>query len=187
MLEAVKVSKAFEGKQVIQDFSFHFKQGGRYGLMGPSGCGKTTLLNLLMGLLKPDSGQIKGVQHRRFSAVFQEDRLLEPLTAYANVHLITKTDRSLIENLLLDLGIPKESLDQPVSEYSGGMKRRVALCRALLADYDVLILDEPNKGLDDETRARAISLVDEMTQGQTVIRVTHDQHELAGSERVELG
>ena len=172
---------------MIRDFSFHFMKGGRYGLMGPSGCGKTTLLNLLMGLIKPDSGRIKGLHRCRFSVVFQEDRLLEPLTAYANVRLVSKIDQSLIEKLLLELGIPPESMEQPVSAYSGGMKRRVALCRALLADYDVLILDEPYKGLDEETRARVITIVEEMTRGKTVILVTHDASELAGYERVELG
>lgn len=186
MLEAVKVNKSFEGKPVIRDFSFHFEKAKRYGIMGPSGCGKTTLLNLLMGLVKPDAGQIRGQHRLRFSAVFQENRLLEPLTAYANVRLVTQTDRSLIEELLVELGIPAESLEQPVASYSGGMKRRVALCRALLAEYDLLLMDEPYKGLDEETRARVLTVVDRMTRGRTVILVTHDAEECAGYERIEL-
>ena len=185
MLEAVKLSKSFEGKQVISQFSQGFENGVRYCLMGPSGCGKTTLLNLLMGLVKPDSGKVKadGV---RFSAVFQENRLLDQMTAAANVALVSQSSREEIETLLRELGIDDESLPQPVSTYSGGMKRRVALCRALLAEYDVLILDEPYKGLDEDTRAKVMRIVARYTQGKTVILVTHDREETEGYTPIEL-
>ena len=185
MLEAIKLSKSFEGKQVISQFSQGFESGVRYCLMGPSGCGKTTLLNLLMGLVKPDSGKVKadGV---RFSAVFQENRLLDQMTAAANVALVSQSSREEIETLLRELGIDDESLPQPVSTYSGGMKRRVALCRALLAEYDVLILDEPYKGLDEDTRAKVMRIVARYTQGKTVILVTHDREETEGYTPIEL-
>lgn len=185
MLEAVKLSKSFEGKQVISQFSHGFESGVHYCLMGSSGCGKTTLLNLLMGLVKPDSGKVKadGV---RFSAVFQENRLLDQMTAAANVALVSQSSREEIETLLRELGIDDESLPQPVSTYSGGMKRRVALCRALLAEYDVLILDEPYKGLDEDTRAKVMRIVARCTQGKTVILVTHDREETEGYTPIEL-
>lgn len=185
MLEAVDVSKAFDGKQVVSHFTHGFENGVHYCLMGPSGCGKTTLLNLLMGLVKPDSGKIKadGV---RFSAVFQEDRLLKQMTAAANVALVSSAPREKIEDLLRKLGIDEESLPQPVGTYSGGMKRRVALCRALLAEYDVLILDEPYKGLDEETRAGVMQIVARSTEGKTVILVTHDREEARGYIPIEL-
>ena len=88
--------------------------------------------------------------------------------------------------LLLELGIPPESLSQPVSTFSGGMKRRVALCRALLAEYDVLTLDEPYKGLDEDTRARVMRLVDVHTRGRTVILVTHAAEEAMGYDLIHL-
>ncbi|MBQ8536546.1 MAG: ATP-binding cassette domain-containing protein, partial [Clostridia bacterium] len=131
MLEAVNLCKSFEGKPVITGFSQKFLPGVHYGLMGPSGCGKTTLLNLLMGLLKPDNGEIKG--RPKLSAVFQEDRLLEHMTAHGNIRLVCNAPDEAIAQMLLSLGLPEESLTQPVAEYSGGMKRRVALARALLA------------------------------------------------------
>jgi len=185
MLEAVNLSKAFDGKKVINGFSRRFESGVHYCLTGPSGCGKTTLLNLLMGLVKPDSGKVKA-DAARFSAVFQEDRLLEQMTAAANVALVSPASRQEIESLLRELGIDDESLPQPVSTYSGGMKRRVALCRALLAEYDVLILDEPYKGLDEETRAKAMQIVAHYTEDKTVLLVTHDREEAEGYTPIEL-
>ena len=88
--------------------------------------------------------------------------------------------------ITLALGIPSESLSLPVSAFSGGMKRRVALCRALLAEYDVLTLDEPYKGLDEETRARVMRLVEAHTAGRTVILVTHTLEEAGGYELIRL-
>ena len=179
MLEAVNVSKAYDGRPVIRDFSARFVPGSHTCLMGPSGCGKTTLLRLLMGLEAPDSGQIRIPEGTRFSAVFQEDRLL-------NVRLAARASIAQAAELLLELGIPPESLSQPVSTFSGGMKRRVALCRALLAEYDVLTLDEPYKGLDEDTRARVMRLVDVRTRGRTVILVTHAAEEAAGYDLIHL-
>ena len=186
MLEAINVSKGFDGRPVIRDFSARFLPGSRTCLMGPSGCGKTTLLRLLMGLETPDGGQIRIPKGTRFSAVFQEDRLLNRLTAAANVRLAARVPAAQAEELLLALGIPLESLSLPVSAFSGGMKRRVALCRALLAEYDVLTLDEPYKGLDEETRARVMRLVEAHTAGRTVILVTHTLEEAGGYELIRL-
>ena len=186
MLEAVNVSKAYDGRPVIRDFSARFGPGSHTCLMGPSGCGKTTLLRLLMGLEAPDSGQIRIPEGTRFSAVFQEDRLLNRLTAAANVRLAARASITQAAELLLELGIPPESLSQPVSTFSGGMKRRVALCRALLAEYDVLTLDEPYKGLDEDTRAKVMRLVDVYTRGRTVILVTHAAEEAMGYDLIHL-
>ena len=187
MLEAVNVSKSFDGREVLRHFSVKLEDGGRYCLMGPSGCGKTTLLNLMMGLLKPDSGAIRMPAGTKLSAVFQENRLLDQMTAAANVALVSPAPRAQIEALLLQLGLDEESLTLPVSAFSGGMKRRVALCRALLAEFDILFLDEPYKGLDEETRARVMALVNERTRGKTVLLVTHDREETDGYTPISLG
>ena len=184
-MEAVNLSKSYDGKPVLQGCSFRLKEGGRYALMGPSGSGKTTLLRLLMGLEKPDGGRVIAPKGLRISAVFQEDRLLEQMTAAANVCLAAPVTKEQAEKLLLRLGIEPESLSVPVSAYSGGMKRRTALCRALLAEYDVLFLDEPYKGLDEATRQIAMQIVVEMTAGKTVVLVTHDESEAAGYEKIQ--
>ena len=180
MLEAIQLTKAFKGQTVLSGFSARLEKGGHYCLMGASGSGKTTLINILLGLMKPDSGAVRRAPDLKMSAVFQEDRLLEQLTAAANIALVSKASGAQIEKLLLQLGIPAESLPQPVSAYSGGMKRRVALARALLAEYDVLFLDEPYKGLDEETRSAVMAIVREYTQGKTVLLITHDKTETDG-------
>ena len=180
MLEAVNITKAFDGQTVLNGFSARLEKGRHYCLMGASGSGKTTLINLLLGLIKPDSGSIRRAPDLKMSAVFQEDRLLEQMTAAANVALVSKAPAAQIEQLLLQLGIPAESLPQPVSAYSGGMKRRVALARALLAEYDVLFLDEPYKGLDEETRQTVMQIVQACTRDKTVLLITHDKAETEG-------
>ncbi|MBE5802755.1 MAG: ABC transporter ATP-binding protein [Clostridiales bacterium] len=186
MLEAINLSKSFDEKAVISDFSYRFEPGSRYALMGPSGCGKTTLLNLLMGLLKPDSGSVRKADDLRISAVFQENRLLDSMTAYNNIRLVCQATTQEVTQLLLKLGIEEDSLSQPVSTYSGGMKRRVAIARALLADYDVLMLDEPYKGLDEETRQQVIDTVQSMTEGKTVLLITHTPSETNGYTLIQM-
>ncbi len=186
MIEMKNVSIAFDGKKVLENVSLRLEDGVHYCLMGPSGCGKTTLFNLLLGLLKPDSGIILRTPDLKMSAVFQEDRLLEHATAYANIALVSKVCKQEAEALLKELGIPEESLSQPVSTYSGGMKRRAALARALLAEYDVLFMDEPYKGLDEDTRASVTRTVARFTNGKTVLLITHDREDTAGYTPITL-
>ena len=108
------------------------------------------------------------------------------MTAAANVMLVSPASPEQIDALLCELGIDGESLQVPVSAFSGGMKRRVALCRALLADYDVLFLDEPYKGLDEALRARVMNIVRERTRGKTVLLVTQDRDEADGFSPIQL-
>ncbi len=154
--------------------------------MGPSGSGKTTLLNLLMGLEAPDSGQLRMPNGLKISAVFQENRLIEGMTAAANIRLVADVSTGRIHQFLMELGIEADSLPQPVRAYSGGMKRRVAIARALLSQYDVLLLDEPYKGLDEETRQQVTQVVSRMTAGKTVLLVTHDPEDVEEHELILL-
>ena len=143
--------------------------------MGPSGCGKTTLLRILLGLETADAGTITGLEGRRMSAVFQEDRLCENVSAVSNLRLVNPAlSRRAAEAALTELGLG-EALSQPVREFSGGMKRRVAILRALLAEFDLLLADEPFKGLDEETKRQTMAYFAEHTRGKTVILVTHEE------------
>ena len=186
MIRINKLCKSYDGKPVLDGLELHLEKGQRYALMGASGSGKTTLLNLLMGLESPDSGEIVMEPSLRISAVFQENRLLEMMTAEANIRLVAPEAAATANELLLALGIDADSLSQPVKTYSGGMKRRVAIARALLADYDILLLDEPYKGLDEDTRQQVIETVERMTAGKTVLMVTHDPEDAAGHRLIEL-
>lgn len=176
------LSKAFGNKQVLKNLNMTLRSGETTCIMAPSGAGKTTLLRILMGLERADSGSVTGLEKRKFSAVFQEERLCENMTAQDNIRLITPTlaGQTVIQEMNR-LGLADCS-SQPVSELSGGMRRRVSILRALLAEYDVLFLDEPFKGLDDALKEQVMAYVKEKTNGKTVIFVTHDRSEASALE-----
>jgi NitT/TauT family transport system ATP-binding protein len=145
--------------------------------MAPSGMGKTTLLRIMMGLEKPDSGKISGMDGLKISAVFQEDRLCEYLNPIANIGLVnSKLTKDEILSALESFGLI-ECAYRRTSKLSGGMKRRVAILRALLAEYDIMFMDEPFKGLDTGTKDVVISEILSRTKGKTIIFVTHDIEE----------
>ena len=169
------VDKRFGEKVVFADFSLRLLSGSLTVIMGPSGCGKTTLLNMLMGLTEPDNGRIEGVPSRK-AAVFQEDRLCEPFNALANVRMVCapNVDDSLIQSHLTQLGLA-ERLSVPVKNLSGGMRRRVAIARAMLADAEIILMDEPFKGLDDKLKFETMDYVKQHRNHRTLIMVTHDR------------
>ena len=148
---------------------------------------ETTLLRLILGLETPDGGEIAGVPARR-AAVFQEDRLCPQLTALENVLLTAgrKKEREA-RDLLARLGLG-ESLAIPAAELSGGMRRRCALARSLCAESDLLVLDEPFKGLDEANRRAAMDAVRALSGDKTVLLVTHDaaEAEFFGGNRLSV-
>ena len=161
------VCKSFDGRPVLSEVCFTFPAGEVSAIFGRSGCGKTTLVRILLGL--PAS---------RRAAVFQENRLLEDRTVRYNIALVCppRAPDALIKRHLSEVGLEGE-LSRPVRELSGGMKRRVALVRALIAAPQFLTLDEPFKGMDPATRAMAAGYVLRHRQGATTILVTHDAQE----------
>lgn len=180
------VTKRFGGHTVFENFTLALPTGKVSCLMGPSGSGKTTLLRMLMGLERPDGGKISAIHPQ--SVVFQEDRLLEHLSAPGNLRMLTGRARQERGLELLDrLGLG-DALDKPVRSFSGGMKRRVAIARALLADYELLLMDEPFKGLDASAREQAARIILDENAGRTLVLVTHDKVEasLLGAQVFEL-
>ena len=170
------ICKKYGEKTVLQDVSFVFPGGRRTCIMGPSGCGKTTLLRIILGLETSDAGTMTG-RPERLSAVFQENRLFEDFSALSNVAAVcSKEDKGKIEEHLTALGLG-DSLTKPVRTLSGGMKRRVAIARAVLAPGELMILDEPFTGLDKDTKAVVLEYLKTHTQGRTLILVTHDPAE----------
>lgn len=170
------IHKRYGEKVVLRDFSTRFPAGTCTCIMGPSGCGKTTLLRLILGLEEADGGTISG---RRFpmSAVFQENQLFEDFSALSNVSAVcARGSRQEAARQLSALGLAG-SLHAPVRTLSGGMKRRVAIARAVLAPGELLILDEPFTGLDRDTKAVVLDYLKAHTQGRTLILVTHDPAE----------
>ena len=169
------VSKSFGEKVVLRDFSLEVAEGERVCLLGPSGGGKTTLLHLIAGLIEPDSGEIARPEGK-ISIVFQEYRLLPWLTAEENITETTGCPKALARELLTAMELGEEADGYP-EDFSGGMKQRVSIARALARDSSLLLLDEPFKGLDEGLRERVIREVDRYAAGRTVLLVTHDRAE----------
>ena len=171
-LHIKNLCKSFDGRPVLENVSFTAGPGVTC-VMAPSGSGKTTLLRILLGLERPDSGSVP--RDVRWSAVFQENRLLEHLDAMGNLRFVlgADLDKPAADALLAELGLG-DTAGKPVREFSGGMKRRLALARALLAPSDALALDEPFTGLDEENRSRCLALIRRAAEEKPVLLVTHD-------------
>lgn len=174
-----KISKSYGSKRVLSDFSETIPYEKTTVIMGESGCGKTTLINIIMGLEKPDSGDISGIPER-FTAVFQEDCLCEDFSAVSNIRAVTgkKLSKVEISEALGRFGLTAKDVSCPVRELSGGMKRRVAIARAILGDGKLIIMDEPFKGLDEGTRQTVIEHVRRETESRTLIVITHSPEEV---------
>lgn len=176
MITVKNLTKHYDHKKVIDDLNVVLEDGRITTLMGASGCGKTTFAMMLLGLVKPDSGTIEGLENKRLSAVFQEDRLVEHLSALANIRLVLKKDVSDIDiqKQLAAVELEDELIRKPVSQLSGGEKRRVTIVRAMMAESDFICLDEPFKGLDAETKEKVMEYVKRNLDGKTVLLITHD-------------
>lgn len=166
------VSKSFDGKPVLCHFTLPLPVGVT-ALMGPSGCGKSTAGKLLLSLLWPEEGTVSAPG--KCAAVFQEDRLCMEFDAVTNVAMVCR-DRVRAEKALLEVGLGG-LLGKPVSEFSGGMRRRTAIVRALLSDAELLVLDEPFTGLDEAGRHRMMEWVKKNIAGRSVLLITHHVEE----------
>lgn len=182
------VSKSYDGKKVLDNISLSFKEGKTTCIKGASGCGKTTLLRIIAGLIEKDSGSIKGLPEK-ISYVFQEDRLCEDFSAVSNIMAVTgrKLTRETALQHLAELGLAESAL-KPVRELSGGMKRRVAIARAICYESGLIILDEPFKGLDVKLRRSVMDYIKRHVDGRTIICVTHDPEEAdyMGGELIDM-
>ena len=188
-LEISHLTKLFGEKTLFEDLNLTLTAPAV--LWAPSGWGKTTLLRILMGLEMPTSGMVQGVG--KVSAVFQEDRLCPQLTAVENVVLVLPGPmdqyKKQIEKDFQQLGLDSAALSLPARKLSGGQKRRAALLRALWAESDTLLLDEPFTGMDPETMKKAAALLKARCQDRNVLLATHDREaiEALGWEVIELG
>ena len=161
---------SYENKPIFEGLALEIGDGITC-LMGESGIGKTTLLKLIAGLLQPQKGTIEN-EHERISFMFQEDRLLPWLTVRDNILLVTDREREADE-MLMELEIDGSL---KISELSGGMARRVALIRCLLFDSDMLIMDEPFKGMDSKLVEKVAWLI--RRQNKPAIISTHSLDEV---------
>lgn len=181
-IEAEHIYKSYGGKPVLEDFSLDISSDSSYVITGESGAGKTTFLRILLGLEKPDQGRIRLLGDYKYSqvnagVVFQEDRLCEDFSAAENVAMVSKKLSERIARQELEKLLPADQLDKPVRELSGGMRRRVCIVRACVVPSDVLVMDEPFTGLDEENRRKCIDYI-RSVQGSTPLVLT--AHSLDG-------
>lgn len=181
-MELKGVTAGYPGKIIFQDLWMQLPDTGAVALMAPSGYGKTTLLRLIGGLLRPERGEITGIQGKKISFLFQEDRLLPWATAEKNVALSSNAEKA--RYWLKQMEIENPGLYP--KEMSGGMQRRAALARAMGFGGDILILDEPFKGMDEALRERIAERIRDIFP-LTILSV-HDraEAELMGAAIVQL-
>lgn len=187
-MKTEELCKSFGEQLVLDKISVEMPDGEVTVIFGASGRGKTTLLRLLMGLETPDAGRICGVP-KHIAAVFQEDRLPMDFTPQVCVKMTAApgvTGKTICAHLR-EVGLA-DCLDKPVRELSGGMRRRVAIVRAVLARSDALFLDEPFTGLDADTKHTVIGYIKKYTAGKTLVVVSHSPEDagLLDAKRLEL-
>jgi spermidine/putrescine transport system ATP-binding protein len=188
------VKKTYEGETVLEDLSLTIPSGQFFALLGPSGCGKTTILRLLAGFEKVDSGKIfvgdeditnAPINKRRINTVFQNYALFPHLNVYDNVaygQRVKNLPADIVEQRVLKI-LKTVHLEQhiykSIHQLSGGQKQRVALARAVINQPEVLLLDEPLAALDLKLREKMLLELIELqsTLATTFVYVTHDQFE----------
>ncbi len=193
MIRAENLKKSYGPTVAVDDVSFEVQKGQTFGLLGPNGAGKTTTIQLLCGLLKPDSGKITldgksdpGLIEVRISlgvvpqalALYQELSALENLRFFGRIYgLSGQKLKERVDNCLDIAGLSKRSKER-VSKYSGGMKRRLNMVCSLLHDPPILLLDEPTVGVDPQSRNLIFDTIEDMSkEGRTIIYTTHYMEE----------
>ncbi len=180
MLKLDNISLSYEKKIIIDSLSYEFEDGKNTLIMGDSGIGKTSLLNIIASTLKASGGKLES-SYEKISYVFQEPRLFEWLTALENVSIVSNKENA--EELLTLMGL-EDSFDKYPSELSGGMKQRVSIARALAYEPDLILLDEPFKGLDEERRREVAEILFKSLKGTTTIIVSHDKEDMKYADTV---
>lgn len=187
------LEKSYGSQKVLDDVSFTIQEGSIVGLLGPNGSGKTTIVRLMNGVILPDGGSMRlqgydpateGERIRRVSGVVTEGAgLYHEMSGVANLKFFAKLyncyDESRIQELLVQFGL-EHAQHKPAGTYSTGMKKRLALAKALLHRPSILFLDEPTNGLDPEGVQQVMTDLKRMNEaeGTTIILCSHVLHQM---------
>jgi len=196
IIEVGNVTKVLGGRAVLSDINFQVPKGSVFGILGPNGSGKTTLLRILLGLIKPDTGEVMVLGQNPLSMtrenkngigfVLEDHGLNERLTAYQNIDFfaqvygLTKEKRRARILDLLDRVDLSAYIKKPVGTFSKGMKQRLSLARALIHEPRLLFLDEPTSNLDPEGTVYIRNLILRLSteEGITIYINSHDLDEV---------
>lgn len=189
------LNKKYDDILLYRDFSISFTEGIITCILGPSGCGKTTLLNIIGRITLPDSGNLSGFEGKLMSYIFQDPRLLLWKTVRGNIEFVmdrsmTPNERKKESDRLIRLVELDTFADYYPSKLSGGMRQRVSIARAFASHSDIILMDEPLKGLDFSLKQNMIKSFSRIwkTDRRTVIFVTHDVDEaiMLGAEIIVM-
>ena len=178
------LTKKYGDKVVFENYTNTFNFDGILLIKGASGLGKTTLMRIIAGLEKADKGEIiKNV--KTISFMFQEDRLIPFVSVLKNLTAVCSEDKALHYLKLMVLESEKDN--SPLS-LSGGMRRRVSLARELCFNSDLVILDEPFKGLDEELKSTICEIIKDESKKRDFIIISHDSEDakILNAEIIEL-
>ncbi|MCD2345525.1 ABC transporter ATP-binding protein [Clostridium guangxiense] len=180
------IKKKYNNLKVIENFNMSFSSDKVHCIFGPSGCGKSTLLNIITGIITSYSGKIEGMEDKSFSYVFQENRLLPWLSVEGNIMFVlesnySKREAEKISEKYIDLVKLSKFKNNFPRELSGGMKQRVSIARALAYNGDIIVMDEPFKGLDMELKTSLMNFIVNHCKynNKLFIYTTHDTFEAA--------
>ncbi|MDR3126121.1 MAG: ATP-binding cassette domain-containing protein [Rickettsiales bacterium] len=183
MIALRRIDKSFGDKKVLDGLSLEVKDGESVAMLGASGSGKSVTLKLILGLEKPDSGEIE-CGEKKIGMLFQNAALFDSMTVWENVafslvnnmHMNADEARRTALQKLADVGLGPEAADLMPSELSGGMKKRVGLARAIADDPKILLFDEPTTGLDPIMSKVINDLILKVVRElhATALTITHD-------------
>ena len=191
LVETKNLSKIYGEKVEVNGLDIQIERGSFTAILGPNGAGKSTTIQMLIGLLKPTSGQICYAEKLRLGVVFQNSVLDARLTVLENLTIRAKQYKEMpagrIERLVSQLGL-SAFVKQPYGTLSGGQKRRVDIARALLNSPDLLFLDEPTTGLDIQTRESIWSLLKQIQKEEkmTIVLTTHYLNEADDADKIYI-
>ncbi|WP_341820519.1 ABC transporter ATP-binding protein [Wolbachia endosymbiont (group A) of Cydia strobilella] len=188
IISILNLSLSFDDRTVLKDLNFDILKGESLVILGGSGSGKSVLTKTMIGLLAPDSGSVKinSKSKNKFGVLFQNSALFDYVTVWENIsfnykkrfNISKKEAKQLAIEKLNDVGLEESIADMFPIELSGGMKKRVALARAIAHNPEIIILDEPTSGLDPIMSDIVNEIIIKLSRdlNPTIITITHDIH-----------
>ena len=191
-IHLLNICKSFDGREVLKNVNWEIGSDDTFLLTGPPDSGKTLLLRLILGLEKPDSGSVNLLGDYKYTSVnagvvFQEDRLCEEFSAVENVAMVNKrlSERVAAEELVKFL--PEDRLSVPVCELDEVERRLTVVVRACIIPSDILLLDEPLRGIDGALRNRVVAYIRERAGHKGIVFVQQDDMGLEFCRKFILG